>query len=340
LCLVTRSKYLGFAEPAVDFGTICEGDTLEKEVRFENPSLFDAVIVDTAWIYTPGNEISVIDFESDTLGPREKMMIKVKLRPGLAENYQNSLVINTSAGSSDIPVIAKIIPLCTLWGNFSEQSLPGINMVFPIACFGNFNTYSFDSLKVRVYVNTRVLYPLSVAQVIAGPPLNVGMSRILNIQPNSFDINLYWNKPIQFSSNLFNLNCEILRGDSYLTQVGFTELSNTICVRDTSMLFQLYGICGGSGGLVVNNSSVVYSLSNRVVEDNVDIVFQTKQSNNITLKVYSSVGNLLMSKDLYYSGEGIHNEILDCTDIPNGAYLLTIEVSNGLRATETFFKLK
>jgi hypothetical protein len=131
-----------------------------------------------------------------------------------------------------------------------------------------------------------------------------------------------------------------LRGDSYLTQVGFTELSNTICVRDTSMLFQLYGICGGSGGLVVNNASMLYSLSNRVIEDNIEITFQTKQSSNITLKVYSAVGNLLMRRDLYYGSSGVNEEILDCTNIPNGAYLLTIEGANGLNAAETFFKMK
>jgi hypothetical protein len=56
--------------------------------------------------------------------------------------------------------------------------------------------------------------------------------------------------------------------------------------------------------------------------------------------MYSTDGNLLISRDLFYGNAGVNKEILDCTNIPNGAYLLTIEVSNGLRAAETFFKLK
>ncbi len=309
LCFVPRNRSVNVNIPQSAALRLCEGDSITIPVILENPGNFDVLRVDS--VYVRNMKASITGFSPLNLKPRENTSIDLTLVPLNSGTQQANLVIQTNQGLSQSSISLNVLPAMKFSVDNASSSI-GEQVLLRVRRSDLINTVNQTTLELQY--NGSVLSPLQLLNAPSKNYLDLAQSTITKSFGSSV-LKLQWNSHPTANDEVFDILCEVLRGDDYSTSVRL--LSNgqsSVCIQSAAATVQLSPECGGRSALINGRNAVAL------------MMFPTPAQEQITVRVISSDYSDLEVRFVSLDGQVLQhrkaeaNTTLDCSQHPNGVY--------------------
>lgn len=289
LCFVLRSRFLAASLSAVEFGSVCVGDTVTTSLLLENPGQFEDVRVNTVAMASTAGIITARSATDTTLAPHGYMVVSLSFAPQVTGNIIDTLIASGSFGVLTIPIHGKALSSL----RFTPQAataVPAQTIVLPVYVLGMASA-SVRTAQLTTTYNRTLLYPLRIVSLAGAPAVDEATSRITVIRPGNVLVDVQWQTLLIADGPAFGIECEVLRGNSVSTTVAIGGSSNAeFCVLSSSGTISVEGPCGGEAGLLRTETASFAQVLPNPASDNVQLLFYGEYEGQLRVQMVDSFG--------------------------------------------------
>jgi len=327
LCYVVRSISVRFSVSEIDFGTICSGDSLTREILIENPSSFETMTIDRIKKDDLTSPIVIPSSIDTTLNPRESMTLTVSIIGNNAGVINEIIEIGGSFGSADVPVRAEILPDIVLEPNVVEHYYdPGERFIIPYDISGIDAGNPLTNLEISTSYNSTMLYPLRIVELNGGPPIDQTSTDITERNVNEAVMTVAWQNGLVADGAAFGIEYEVLRGNSHYTpiQVENHTLQN-VCLTGKNAEFFVEGLCGGRDSQILTENSTIFNIYPIPAGNEMNIFIYDDENKEFELEIYNPLGKKAYQNNINVSSKTAKEFKINTIDLTNGTYVVRLK---------------
>ncbi|MBS1560152.1 MAG: hypothetical protein JSS89_00965 [Bacteroidetes bacterium] len=325
LCIVPRSRTVRSVTDSIFVGDLCPGDSVERDVVFENASTVDTItITDLDVVGDLG--YAILQNVQATLPPRAQVRGRVLLRATQSGTISASVRALGSFGTVDVPISGRVVEYVqTTMQNILAQAGDVIDIPLTIT--------SASSLPATFTMNFRypgqLLAPRSITSTTPG--IDAAQTTIAVNGSGVTGVRVSTTTPIP--SAAFRLRCDVLRGNDVQGEMRFTQGgSSPVCVLSSIDTLVVRTDCVNSGGLVRPTSSVAMMVTPSPVRETATIAMMNLGSAAYVMEVVDMHGLVVARYMIDQPHSTFDVRAIDCTMLSNGLYSILLQ-RNGTTLT-------
>ncbi len=311
LCFIPRNRNITINTPQSSALTVCEGDSLTIPIVLENPSSFDALVLDS--VYVTGVQTRVNSFVAQTLKPHANTTAELTFVPQTSGQQTATVVVLTNQGQSQTALSLNVQPALRFSIDNATGSMGGQVLL---------RVHRSDILSTNLPQTTvQLVYDGSMLSVVAIQ--NANGRNYLDIATSSFTnaygvctLNLRWNQQPTQADEVFDLLCDVLRGDAYSSSLNLQQASvDQVCVQSVAGTLDVQAECGGQNALIDSRNGVRMMMTPMPANDKIDVHVTQPDQSALVLRMVNSRGETV------YAGTLNSDLSLDTQSWGSGLYL-------------------
>ncbi len=315
VCVVIRSRNVVPNVTAVQVGDLCIGDTVATSIVITNASAVEDISVTDVAVEN-SSQISVSTQGAFVLPPRSSQVITVVVGASQSGPLNGNIVVNTSTGSSTIPVVGHVLDGLMLQLP-SASMAPGMIVRLPVGISApgtqqaTFLLHHAEDVLAITGIETipgqAELSTAATTQRVVG-----GTRLVLDfVQPLS-------------APTTVHLVVEALRGSNVVTDLFAKRDAMEACVLGDTSAIYIDPSCGQERSLVSLGQGANVSVSPLPASTIMNVHVSSVGRNNLELRLVDVSGQLVLSQAVH---AGYLN--VDVSAIPTGTYSLQLLSSVG-----------
>ncbi len=327
LCYVVRSKSIRFSVSEIDFGTICSGDSLTREILIENPSSFETMTIDMIKKDDPSSPIITPNSIDTTLNPRESMTLTVSIKGNNSGLINESVEIGGSFGSTNISITAEVLPNILIQPNvIGHYYDPGERFVVPYDISGVDAGNPITNIELTTKYNSSILYPLRIVELNGGAVLDQANSDIISRNTNSAEMKISWQNGLIADGAAFGIEYEVLRGNSHYTPIIIEDKTSTnVCLTGNNADFFVEGLCGGRDSQILTENATIFNIYPIPAGNEMNIFIYDDENKEFEIEIYDPIGKKVYSNNFNVSSKTAAEFKVNTVDLYNGTYVLRLK---------------
>jgi hypothetical protein len=322
VCIVTRSRSLIPSISGVDVGTLCVGDSVTTTVILTNASAVESIDITDLQIENT-DQASVLSPAPITVQPRSALEISVMVNALRAGPINGRVVVNTTNGSTIIPVTGTVGDAITL-GMPSAQLAPGSTVRLPLTIDG----LTSPQLVVDLAFAHDALAIASM-ETSAGQPAVLPTSSVTR-RSNRTTLNIDL-ASVPTGPTSITLVMEALRGASLTTELKAVRPTGGLCVIADTGVVTIDPSCGQERSRVIVGEGAMVTMQPHPVNDIGIVNIVSIGRADLALRVVDAAGATVLQTNAHAGSTS-----LDLSPLPSGLYLLQLLSSHGVEDSMSF----
>jgi len=318
VCIVPRSRTVRSVADSVIVGDLCPGDSVERDVVFENASTVDTITVTNLDVI--GNVgYSVVLNTQAVLAPRAQVRGRILLRATTSGVIVASVRALGSFGTVDVPISGRVVEsVQTTLQNMQAQAGDVIDV--PVTISSATSLPSTFTMVLRY--PSQLLAPRTITSVTPG--VDGSKTSIVVNGTNEADVRITTTTSI--ASAQFMMRCDVLRGNDVQGEMWFTQGGvSPVCVLSSTDTLAVRTDCVNSGGLVRSTSSIAMMVSPSPVRDVATVSLINLGPTSCTFDVIDVQGSVVARHVIEQQHTTYDVRSIDCSLLTNGLYSLVLQ---------------
>lgn len=326
LCYVLRSKNIRLSVSELDFGTICSGDSLTRDILIENPSNFETMTIDGIKKEDSSSPIIIPNSIDTLLNPRESMTITVSIKGDISGSINETVEIGGSFGSIDIPIIAEVLDNVVVEPNVvSHFYNPAERFVIPYDISGVDAGNPITNIELSTNYNSTMLYPLRIVELNGGATLNQSNTNITLRDVNKAEMTITWQNGLTTDGAAFGIEYEVLRGNSHFTPIRIEDRkSQNVCLTGKDAEFFVEGLCGGRNSQILTKNNTIFDVYPLPIINEMNIFIYDNEDKDFEIEIYDPIGKKVYHNNFRVRSKTATESKINTIDLSNGTYVVRL----------------
>jgi len=252
ICTVPRSRAVQLDASVIDVGVVCGGQTIDREIRLENASSLETIVIDNvAFANIDGTTTATLPL---VISPRSSVSVAVSITMPVAGVVDGRISFDGQQGSVVATVVGTVSPSIEVGlQNAATFVTGGVAAQQVLATATTPQVFELD-----VQYSFRVLFPREIV-VAAG---HTGTATVTNNSPGQSTIRVALDRAPVAGEDIATINWDVLRADVFVTTITTQGSTTQPCVLPTTTSVDIDPLCGGTAGLVFTAQPAIVVLAN------------------------------------------------------------------------------
>jgi len=318
VCVVPRSRTVRSVVDSILVGDLCPGDSVERDVVFENASAVDTIVITDLDVV--GNVgYTILQNTRAVLPPRGQVRGRVLLRATTAGSIIASVRALGTFGTVDVPISGRVVEsIQTTLQNMQAQSGDVIDVPVTITAATSLPS-SFTAL---FRYPSKLVAPRSISSTTPG--VDGAQTTIVATGTDVADVRVTTTSTM--ASATFLLRCDVLRGNDTQGSMWFAQGgASPVCVQSTTDTITVRTDCVNSGGLVRPTTAIAMMIAPSPVRDVATVSLINLGLAPCTIDVIDVQGSVVARKVIDGQHATYDVRTVDCSMLTNGVYSLVLQ---------------